>query len=79
MGFNMCYIQWTISISDYLSRINGEVYAESSWISSAVVIWKASLSAYWDSVTILRDSGKQYNTIRMAYNSVFVCLIVFTE
>lgn len=46
------------------SWINSEVNLESSLISSAVSVCKTILSAYYESVTILRESAKSNNTIR---------------
>lgn len=53
------------------SWMNSEVNSESSEISLAVSIYKATLSASWKSATIIRDSGRSYKTIRMACSSDF--------
>lgn len=51
--------------------MNSEVNSEPSGICLAVSIYKATLSASWKSVTILRGLGKSYKTIRMAYSFDF--------
>ena len=51
--------------------MNNEVNSVSSGINSAVSIYKTILSAYYESVTILRGSLKSFSTMRLTYNSAF--------
>lgn len=64
------YNEWFLFLIS-CSWINSEVNSESSGISLAVSICKTTVSAYWKSVPILRDSGKSYKAIQMAYNFDF--------
>ena len=48
--------------------ISNKVNFELPGINSAVSIRKTTLSSYWKSVIILRNSGKSNNTIRIAHN-----------
>ena len=51
--------------------MNNEVNFVSSGINSAVSICKATLSAHYESVTILRGSLKFLSTMKIAHNSAF--------
>ena len=61
----MCviYSGWLLFLIIRCSWINSEFNSESSWIGSAVSIGKTTISAYWISISILRDYWKSDNTI----------------
>ena len=65
------YIGQSLFLIMSCTWINNEVSSVSSGINSAVSICKITLSAYCESVIILRGSLKSLSTIRMAYNSAF--------
>ena len=60
-----------LSLITYCIGINAKVNFESCRISSVASIYKTILSAYWESVAILRNSGKSNNTVRMSCSSDF--------
>ena len=63
------YSEWLLFLINCGSWRNSEVNSDSSWIRSTVCIGKTTLSAYWESVTILRDSRESDNTLSIAHNS----------